>query len=154
MKQTDSSSSTLVERWLQNEYRHATGEWKRHFRGDIVEASVEQLSAGIQSSTTSTATVVEKNWILFGTPENNPIMAKVVDSLPIQWNSREIVVGDRRYSSEHHILSMIYPNPFEKETLRRLQQWIHLSRIRVSQQRQANTDVARLGCGRYSRGSQ
>src|SRR5262249_34335721 len=38
--------------------------------------------------------------------------------------------------------------PAEPETVRRAQQWIHVPRIRLDQQLEANTEAAGLGCGR------
>ena len=59
--------------------------------------------------------IAVRNLVLFGDPGGNSVLAKVAGKLPIRWTAREIVVGDRRYPAENHLLAMIYPNPLNPE---------------------------------------
>ena len=42
---------------------------------------------------------------------SNKVLAKIVDRLPIKWNTKEISVGSQSYASETHVPVLIYPNP-------------------------------------------
>ena len=54
---------------------------------------------------------MDRNLILFGTPESNPIIKKLAPSLPIEWTDKELKIGSRSFSTDNHGLSLIYPNP-------------------------------------------
>lgn len=116
-KLTDDAANA-TEKWVQAEYAHATAQWKRHFRGDVVTQSAESLMNAIDSASTMQATQAELrnqnldcNWILFGTPESNSVIAKFAMQLPIQWTKNNIQVGKQMYAGDSHALIMIYPNP-------------------------------------------
>jgi len=51
------------------------------------------------------------NLILFGTPEENPILAGIAPKLPIKLVNGRYEVGGRSYDASKYGLSMIYPNP-------------------------------------------
>ena len=97
------SSSGPVEQWASDEFAHATREWRKHYRGDLNVRSASQVSD---------ADLADKNLILFGTPRNNPLIAKVMAKLPasIAWKDT-ITVGSESAASDKHALVMIYPNP-------------------------------------------
>jgi dienelactone hydrolase len=107
-----------VHAWLNTEFEHATKQWRRHFRGDIPLASADKIAAAVKQieSGENAADVLKKenldaNWILFGTPENNPAIAAIAKHLPIQWNNETIKVGKDSFPVEHAAVAMIYPNP-------------------------------------------
>jgi len=113
------AAPNATENWTRSEYRHATSQWKRHFRGDIVTRSAETIAKILQNSLDKEASQTELrsqqldcNWILFGTPESNPAIGQLASQFPIQWSKDNIRVGDRVYASSNHALLMIYPNPF------------------------------------------
>ncbi|MEZ6126349.1 MAG: prolyl oligopeptidase family serine peptidase [Planctomycetaceae bacterium] len=49
--------------------------------------------------------------ILFGNPESNSVLKKVLPSLPVTWSDGQLTVAGTTYSTEDHGLSMIFPNP-------------------------------------------
>ena len=59
--------------------------------------------------------IAARHLVLFGDPGSNSVLRKVVGKLPIRWTAQEIVVGNRRYPAENHVLAMIYPNPLNPE---------------------------------------
>lgn len=114
----DSDETNPTAKWIEAEYGHATAQWKRHFRGDIVTKSAEELLSIVDSAPTLQAVQAELrnqnldcNWILFGTPESNPLIAKFAMQLPIQWSKNKIQVGQQLYDGHKSALIMIYPNP-------------------------------------------
>lgn len=53
----------------------------------------------------------DRNLILFGSPESNRMIKKFAPSLPVEWTDEEIRIGSKSFSTDHHGLSLIYPNP-------------------------------------------
>ncbi|MEZ6136704.1 MAG: prolyl oligopeptidase family serine peptidase [Pirellulaceae bacterium] len=88
--------------WPSVEYLHATEEWKRHFRGDIVQ---------LNSASISEEVIRKHNLILFGTPDTNSFIARIAASLPIMWTEDSVVVGEQKFNAATHFPVLIYPNP-------------------------------------------
>lgn len=102
---------SLVDRWVSSEFMHATSEWRRHFRGDINAKSASEISADDQQN---------KNLILFGTPESNPLIAEVLQSMPITWTRTTIIANGAGnagagHAPEKSALIAIYPSPFASD---------------------------------------
>jgi hypothetical protein len=119
---TNSTSSaanqTVVNDWLKNEFDHATKQWRRHFRGDVPQASAEKIAAVIQKIESGAKAIellsqenLNSNWILFGTPESNPAIAAIAKHLPVKWSHDTISLGKASFPREHATVAMIYPNP-------------------------------------------
>ena len=51
------------------------------------------------------------NLVLFGTPEDNPLIARIAPQLPVKLGNGRYGIGDRSYDAGRYGLSMIYPNP-------------------------------------------
>ncbi len=90
--------------WYDSECQHATREWRRHFRGDIV--SKTQITD---------EDIANNNLILFGTPATNPLIAKVIASLPIEWTEEKLRVAGTDYDARTHAPILIYPNPLNPD---------------------------------------
>ena len=59
--------------------------------------------------------IARKNLILFGDPGSNSVLAKVLPDLPIQWTKEKITVNGQSYDAATHGVSLIYPNPLNRE---------------------------------------
>jgi predicted esterase len=77
-------------------------EWEKWMRGKLPVKTAEQITNEDLST---------KNLILFGDPASNPLIAKVIDKLPLQWTKDQIVFGDKNYDAAKHLPVLIYPNP-------------------------------------------
>ena len=51
------------------------------------------------------------NLVLFGDPQSNPLIAKVLPKLPITWTKDKLVVNGVEYDPKTHVPVLIYPNP-------------------------------------------
>jgi hypothetical protein len=93
---------------------HAMDQWRKQFRGDApVKNDTEITDADIQNS----------NLVLWGDPSSNKVLAKMAGKLPVKWDSRIIVEGNKKwdlqyfdlggqaYPSDTHVPVLIYPNP-------------------------------------------
>ncbi len=102
---SEGTTITGVDKWVSEEYAHATSQWKIHFRGDIIEVDAERF----------TDSNLEQNLILFGTPKTNPLIRRILDKLPIQWSSDTLVINGKSYSAESHVPVLIFPNPLSPD---------------------------------------
>nr|MCU0705199.1 hypothetical protein [Fimbriiglobus sp.] len=71
--------------------------WDKHFRGELPIDNEVDLSM---------ATIA-----LFGDPQSNPAIAKLLPNLPITWTKEKLVVNGKTYDPKTHLPVLIYPNP-------------------------------------------
>ena len=88
--------------WAAAEFAHAKGEWRRHFRGDVVERTADSLTA---------ADVATKHLVLFGTPESNPLIAQLLPRLPVRRDGADWAIGAVRAPAATSLPVLVYPNP-------------------------------------------
>ena len=53
--------------------------------------------------------------VLFGDPGSNPLIAKVLPGLPVEWDRDGFTIAGTKYDHDTHALRMIYPNPLNPE---------------------------------------
>jgi len=114
-------SATSHNSWLRAESQHALSQWKRHFRGDTPTENGQKISDLLR--TTPPTQLKQKlldlnldcNWILFGSPSTNPVIANLVERLPIKWTAERIIVGKDEYPASNSALVMVYPNPYNPD---------------------------------------
>ncbi len=58
--------------------------------------------------------LAESHLILFGDPQSNQLLGKVLPTLPVKWESDLIQVGDQKWTAADHGLVLIYPNPLNR----------------------------------------
>ena len=111
--------------------------WDRYFRGSLPGDHA-------WSNTTQTRS---GSLVLFGDPQSNPLIAKVLPKLPITWTKDKLVVNGVEYDPKTHVPVLIYPNPLDQQHLvRRHQQRPHLQGGRPEgDQRAAVSAARRLG---------
>jgi len=96
------SSNGKVGEWVKKEMAHAIDHWRRQFRGDaVVKDDMAVTSEEIANS----------NLILWGEPDTNAVLKKIVDKLPIRWDAKEVTVGGQTFDASQHVPVLIYPNP-------------------------------------------
>jgi hypothetical protein len=76
--------------------------WDKYFRGKLpFEKATYQRPKGGNIP----------HLVLFGDPESNPLIAKVLPKLPITWTKEKLVVNGVEYDPKTHVPVLIYPNP-------------------------------------------
>ncbi len=95
--------TSQVDKWIADEFAHATTQWRRHYRGDVIQKPANQITQ---------QDIADKNLILFGTPETNPLIGDVMISLRrwVDWN-KTVTIGSTSADAASHVPVMIYPNP-------------------------------------------
>ncbi|MCE9631662.1 MAG: prolyl oligopeptidase family serine peptidase, partial [Planctomycetia bacterium] len=94
------------QRWAAEECARAKREWRRHFRGEIVERTPTDVSAD---------DIATKHLVLFGTPETNPLIARVLPRLPVRRDGDDWVIGSRRAPIATSMPVLVYPNPLNSD---------------------------------------
>jgi len=101
-----SANAADIDRWADFESQHFLNRWTELMRGDALRRSaVEVGKVEIDTS----------NLILWGTPRSNPLIAKVLDKLPIRWNDKTVGIGDLEFDATKVVPVLIYPNPLNRE---------------------------------------
>jgi pimeloyl-ACP methyl ester carboxylesterase len=99
---TGKGMNAAGEKWGMSELMGAQQRWRGLFRGEVrMKRDTDLTDEDIETS----------NLVLWGDPSSNKLLAMIMDRLPIQWNSKEIVVGANSFDASHHSLLLIYPNP-------------------------------------------
>src|SRR5262249_18521593 len=77
-------------------------EWDKYLRGSLRVVADKELAA---------EDIATKNLVLFGDPQSNAVLGKMLDKLPLKWTKNAIELGGRKYDTADHLPVLIYPNP-------------------------------------------
>jgi hypothetical protein len=102
VRPTGQAANELAGKWAAAELQRAIEHWRRHFRG---EARVKDDTAITPQD------IASANLVVWGDTAANQLLKKVAGKLPIQWDEKQITVGEQTYASDKHALVAIYPNP-------------------------------------------
>ena len=102
VRPTGTPLNEAVGAWAKSEQEHAVRLWRTQMRGD---ASVKD------DSSVTDADIAANNLVLWGDPQSNKVLARIIDKLPIHWTAEAVVLGSRRFAAATSAPVMIYPNP-------------------------------------------
>jgi dienelactone hydrolase len=88
--------------WTAKEQAHAIKHWRQQFRGD---------APTVQDFELTKEQIADANLILWGDPESNLVIAKIIAKLPIQWTAETLEVNGVKYDAKTHMPALIFPNP-------------------------------------------
>ena len=100
------AEASPVEVWAREEYARAIREWRRHFRGDVIERKAADVSAH---------DIADRNLILFGTADSNPLIARVMPGLPLRRDGDAWSIGPHRVDAAAAVPILIHPNPLNPD---------------------------------------
>lgn len=103
---TGSAFNEKTGAWYKSEFAHATDHWRKQFRGDARVVKDDAVTDEI---------IAQSNLVLWGDPQSNKLLARILDKLPIQWTSDAIKLGSKSYSSATHVPALIFPNPLNPQ---------------------------------------
>jgi dienelactone hydrolase len=102
VKPTGKPLNEKVGAWTSAESKHAVDHWRKQFRGE----------ARVKDDTAVTDTdIAAHNLILWGDPSSNKFLTRIADKLPVRWDAQQVRMGEEKFSAEHHVPLLIYPNP-------------------------------------------
>ena len=102
VKPTGTALNEKAGAWSKAEMERASFEWRRQFRGDAPAKADKDITD---------ADIAANNLILWGDPQSNSVLAKVIAKLPIQWSKDKLVVNGKTYDAATHAPVLVYPNP-------------------------------------------
>ena len=85
--------------WTLDRFSKEFAQW---MRGDI---------RIVDDSAVDDTLLATNHLILFGDPGSNALLKKIVGDLPLEWTTDHIRIGEQKWSSADHGLSLIFPNP-------------------------------------------
>lgn len=102
VKPTGKPFAPSTQAWVDAEMNRAIKEWRRHFRGEAIVRNDSEVTA---------EDILSANLVLWGDPGSNQVLGRLLNKLPLQWNSNSLVMGKQTFSAAGHVPVMIYPNP-------------------------------------------
>jgi hypothetical protein len=88
--------------WINDEFVHATNEWRNQFRGDaIVKADTEITDEDIANN----------HLVVWGDAESNQLLKRIARKLPVRWSAKEVRLGGKTFAAEKFVPVLIFPNP-------------------------------------------
>lgn len=88
--------------WVKGEMTHAVEHWRRQYRGEARVVLDKNLSDDA---------IANSNLILWGDPQSNLILAKIISKLSLKWDEKAIVLGTHSVPAANHMALLIFPNP-------------------------------------------
>ncbi|MGN6387136.1 MAG: prolyl oligopeptidase family serine peptidase [Verrucomicrobiota bacterium] len=96
------SKNARLQSWVKAEQEHAQVQWRRIFRGDARVISDSELTPEI---------IADNNLVLWGDPQSNAVLQRILGQLPLQWNDEKVEIKGEQFSAADHVPVLIYPNP-------------------------------------------
>lgn len=102
---TSTSSNPVVAAWSNQTLEQFQSEFSKWMRGDVRIVDDTDVTAEM---------IADNHLILFGDPQSNSVLRKVLPELPLKWESDRIGVGARTWTAADHGVALIYPNPLNR----------------------------------------
>lgn len=102
VKPTGAALNEKVGAWSKAEMERAVFEWRRQFRGDAPAKADKDISD---------ADIAASNLVLWGDPQSNAVLARIIAKLPIQWTKDKLIANGKTYDATSHAPVLVYPNP-------------------------------------------
>lgn len=103
---TGRSTNQSMEEWTRSELDRAIAQWRQVFRGD---------ARVIRDTSVTPTDIAGSNLVLWGDPNSNALIRRILDKLPIKWDIRGVNLGGQSYDVKHHAPVLIYPNPLNPD---------------------------------------
>jgi pimeloyl-ACP methyl ester carboxylesterase len=88
--------------WVQDEFAHATNEWRNQFRGDVI----------VKADTDVTPEdMVNNHLVLWGDPQSNKVLGRLASKLPVTWKADNIRIAGKSFAADRFAPVFIFPNP-------------------------------------------
>ena len=102
VRPSGASMNPNVKTWVDFELEHLQDRWQALFRARLPMKLDTEVTA---------EDIADKNLILWGDPQSNLILKRLMKQLPIQWDAEKVQAGNLEFTAETHVPVMIYPNP-------------------------------------------
>lgn len=97
------SSSAAVDAWVKTESAHFLARWRSLMRGDVRVVKASEVKDLFTEGQT-------QGLILWGTPESNSCIQAVLDSLPLNWDTKKVGIKSKgSFDAATHVPVLTYP---------------------------------------------
>ncbi len=102
VRPTGTPLNEKVGAWAKAEFDRAATMWRQVFRGDAPVKDADKITPD---------DIATCNLVLWGDPQSNPLIARVIDKLPVKWSAAGVAMGAKTFAADTHVPVLIYPNP-------------------------------------------
>jgi pimeloyl-ACP methyl ester carboxylesterase len=81
-------------------------EFDKYLRGKVRVVTADDVTPEM---------IEQHNLVLFGDPGSNPLIAKVLPDLPLEWTQDTLNVAGKSYDPNSHAAVLVYPNPLNPQ---------------------------------------
>ncbi|CAN5906582.1 prolyl oligopeptidase family serine peptidase [soil metagenome] len=92
--------------WVASELDHAQKMWRTIYRGNVLIKDDRDVTD---------ADIAESNLILWGDPQSNALIARVLPQLPMTWTTDKLILATADCDAATHAPILIYPNPINPQ---------------------------------------
>lgn len=96
------SASPEVAAWVAAESAHFLRRWRGLMRGDVRVVNAAEITDPVAAG-------ADQGLILWGTPESNSVLKKIIDRLPLKWSPEQLEIAGKSYDATTHVPALIYP---------------------------------------------
>ena len=117
---TEKPKNAVVAKAIDAELVRFRREWRRYMMGDLPEFDPPMIRWG-KREREKCASALEQadrfdpdegmSVVLFGDPQSNPCIRKLLPKLPLAWTADKIVIKGKEFDAKTHYPVLIYPNP-------------------------------------------
>ncbi len=102
VRPTGQAMNRLAAQWTEAQLGQALSDWELQFRAKPLVKDDDDVSS---------ADIADCNLILWGDPESNSVIARVIDQLPLTWSETTLQLGQAEAEAATHSPVLIFPNP-------------------------------------------
>lgn len=92
--------------WFKAEQAHAMDHWRKQFRGEARVAKDSEITE---------VQIAAHHLVLWGDPQSNKLLARILDKLPIQWTKENLKLGEKSFAADGNVPVLIFPNPLNAD---------------------------------------
>ncbi len=106
VRPTGKAMNEKVGSWVAAELDHAQKMWRKLYRGEVLIKDDRDVTD---------ADIATCNLILWGDPQSNALLARVLPKLPLTWTGDKLTLAGNDCESATHAPILIYPNPLNPQ---------------------------------------
>jgi hypothetical protein len=102
VRPTGQAMNPLAAKWAEAQLAQAMSDWELQFRAKPLVKDDNDVTG---------ADIADCNLIIWGDPQSNSLIARVIDQLPLKWSGTTLQLGQAEADSATHAPVLIFPNP-------------------------------------------
>ena len=104
VRPTSRAANDMAGRYAEETLSVFMDDYSKYFRGEVRVTNDADVTA---------SDIANHHLVLFGDPASNQVLRRVLGNLPLQWDPKQLSLGDTNYDAASHTVAMIYPNPLD-----------------------------------------